>query len=154
MIWQLIPAKQDAEDDFCVTLGLGGTTIGLWHVTPTWWSYKKWQNYHPLQPLGHIQSRQTKDRDRQDEGSLPDPSPCGGLCRTRGGSWAKPFRGTRDGLIWEEALGVWMCVCVCVRFVVSICGPTSRSVSLWLNTAPLTDSRPAPFGLCITSTVC
>ena len=47
-----------------------------------------------------------------------------------------------------------VCVCVCVRFVVLICGPTSRSVSLRLNTAPLTDSRPVPFGLCITSTVC
>ena len=31
MTRKMIPAKQDTEDDFCVTLVLGGTTIGSWH---------------------------------------------------------------------------------------------------------------------------
>ena len=30
MSLKVIPTKENIEDDFCVTLGLGGTIIGSW----------------------------------------------------------------------------------------------------------------------------
>ena len=150
MPWKFIPAKQAIEDDFCATFLLGRTTIGSWCTMPTKRSYKK-RHQFPCSPTSGTPSAVPEERPRetQDEGSVPDSSPCSGLCRPRRGSWAKSLRGTRDGLIWEEALGV----CVCVPFVVLICGPTNRSFSLLLNTDPLTDSRPAPFHFCVIFTV-
>ena len=167
-MWQAIPAKQDTEDDFCVTLGLGGTTIGSWCTMPTKRSYKK-RHQFPCTPTSGTPSAVPEERPRetQDEGSVPDSSPCSGLCRPRRGSWAKSLRGTRDGLIWEEVLGC-VCVCVCLSvclsmcvsvsvwlpFVVFSCGSMSQSTSLQLNTTPLADSIPVLFGLCIISCVC
>ena len=110
----MIPAKQDTEDDVCVTLVLGGTAIGSRCVTPTQWSCKRWQV--TTSPATGTSSVLTKERlqERQHEGSVPEFTTCFGLCRPRRASSAKPLRGTRDGLIWKEVLGVCVCVCVCV----------------------------------------
>ena len=105
------PAKQDTEDDFYVTLVLGEATIGSRRVMPTYQSYKKWHQL-PSSPATGILSASTEERQRepQDEGSVPEFTTCCDLCCPRRGSSAKSLRGTRDGLIWEQVLGV--CVCV------------------------------------------
>ena len=110
MTRKMIPAKQDTEDDFCVTLVLGGTTIGSRCITPTQWSYKKWQV--TTSPATGTTSALTKERlwEHPNEGSVPEFTTWCGLWRPRRGSSAKSLRGTRDGLIWEQVLGV--CVCV------------------------------------------
>ena len=151
----MIPAKQDTEDDVCVTLVLGGTAIGSRCVTPKQWSCKRWQV--TTSPATGTSSVLTKERlqERQHEGSVPEFTTCFGLCRPRRASSAKPLRGTRDGLIWKEILGVCVCVCVCVcdPFMVLLCGCMSWAISLQLNTAPFTGSTPVLFGLCIIFTV-
>ena len=112
------PAKQDTEDDFYVTLVLGEATIGSRRVMPTYQSYKKWHQL-PSSPATGILSASTEERQRepQDEGSVPEFTTCCDLCCPRRGSSAKSLRGTRDGLIWEEVLGVCVCVCVCVSLL-------------------------------------
>lgn len=116
MIWQLIPAKQDTEDDFYVTLGLGGATIelrGMSHqhkdpiksgTTPSLSNH--WDTLEPDEAWDH---------ERQDE-VLFLTLLLGVVCAARKRSWAKSLRGTRDGLIWEGALGVWICVSVPLWF--------------------------------------
>ena len=113
MPWKFITAKQDIEDDFCATFLLGRTTIGSWCTMPTKRSYKK-RHQFPCTPTSGTPSAVPEERPRetQDEGSVPDSSPCSGLCPPRRGSWAQSLRGTRDGLIWE-VLCVCVCVCVC-----------------------------------------
>ena len=118
----MAPAKQDTEDDSCVTLVSGGTTIGSWHITPTYQPYKKWRQL-PSSPATGIPSASTEERPRepQDEGFVPESTSWCDLCCPRRGSSAKSLRGTRDGLIWEEVLQrerVCVCVCVCVPFVI------------------------------------
>ena len=56
----------------------------------------------------------TKNRlqKHQNEACVPEFTINFGFCRPRSGSSATSLRGTRDGLIWEQVLGV--CVCVCV----------------------------------------
>ena len=117
MTRKMIPAKQDTEDDFCVTLVLGGTTIGSRCITPTQWSYKKWQV--TTSPATGTTSALTKERlwEHPNEGSVPEFTTWCGLWRPRRGSSAKSLRGTRDGLIWEDVLEC-VCVCVCVPFVI------------------------------------
>ena len=112
------PAKQDTEDDFYVTLVLGEATIGSRRVMPTYQSYKKWHQL-PSSPATGIPSASTEERQRepQDEGSVPEFTTWCDLCCPRRGSSAKSLRGTRDGLIWEDVLEC-VCVCVCVPFVI------------------------------------
>ena len=88
---------------------LGGTTIGSWRITPTYQSCKKWHPF-PSSPTTGIPSASAEERlqERQNEGCVPECTTSCGLCCPRRGSSAKPLRGARDGLIWEQVLG--MCV--------------------------------------------
>ena len=58
----------------------------------------------------------TKDRlqEHQNEACVPEFTINFGFCCPRRGSSATSLRGTRDGLIWEQVLGVCVCVCVCL----------------------------------------
>ena len=146
----MAPAKQDTEDDSCVTLVSGGTTIGSWHVTPTYQPYKKWRQL-PSSPATGIPSASTEERPRepQDEGFVPESTSWCDLCCPRRGSSAKSLRGTRDGLIWEEVLQREReCVCVCVFLLwFCYCGSIMWAISLHLNTALFMGSMPVLFHL-------
>ena len=118
MPWKLSPAKEDIEDDF--------NDQGLKEEQPLVHDMSS-QHNDPIQSvticiLSNHRDTLSLDRRRttreKDEGSLPDPSPWSDLFHPRRGRWAKSLRGTRDGLIREEVL--W--VCVCVPFVVLLCG--------------------------------
>ena len=126
----MIPDKQDTEDDVCVTLVLGRTTIDSWCIIPTQWSCKRWQVTIP--PATGATSVLTKDRlqEHQKEASVPEFTINFGLCRPRRGSSATSLRGTRDGLIWEQVLHVCVCVCVCV-ILLSFC-----YVDAWAEPSP------------------
>ena len=73
----------------------------------------------PSSPTTGTPSASTEEgpQEPQDEGCVPDSAPWSGLCCSRRGSWAKCLRGTRDGLIWEEAMCVCWCVCVYLLWV-------------------------------------
>ena len=150
MAWEVAAAKQDTEDDFCVNLVLGGTTIGSWRIMPTYQSCKKWHPF-PSSPTTGIPSASAEERlqERQNEGCVPECTTSCGLCCPKRGSSAKPLRSTRDGLIWEQVLGV----CVCNPFVVLLCGSIMWATSLHLNIGPLTGSIPVLFHVCLISTV-
>ena len=149
MSWKFIHAKQDIDDNSCLTLVLGGTTIGSWHQADITILLK----VAPIPTLSNLWDTLSLDRRRT----------------TGDTRWRFSF--SLFSLVWfvppkkrklskvsqryqgSSALGGGLgCVCVCTLsgFVMLI---HRQVVSLQLNFVPVSGSRPLLFGVCFISTV-
>lgn len=147
MSWKFIHAKQDIDDDSCVTLVLGGTTIDSWHQTDITILLK----VAPIPTLSNLWDTLSLDR------------------RGTTGDTRRRFSSSLFSLVWfaqekdaEQSFsevpgklcsGRRSWVCVCVHFLVFVMLIHRQVVSLQLNFVPVSGSRPLLFGVCLISTV-
>ena len=79
---------------------------------------KSGTNSHLLQPLAHPQPQQKKDHKSHKMKVVFLTLLLGLVCAAQEEEAEQSLRGTRDGLIWEV-------LCVCVPFVILLCGSIS-----------------------------